>query len=91
LLAPVMDLEYQYLVARLQEALARDPRVGVQDIKVNVIAGRIHLIGDVPSEARRGAVDAVVREVLADEPRTLVRNELRVIALGATADPEPIE
>jgi hypothetical protein len=48
-------------------------------------------MGDVPTEARREAIDAVVQRVL---PGELVRNEVRVLtidALGATAEPEPIE
>ncbi len=82
-----MDLEYQYLVARLQEALARDTRVSTQDIRVLVINGRIHLLGDVATEARRQAVDAVVHEVL---PQLTVRNDVRVIDLSTAASPEPI-
>jgi hypothetical protein len=86
-----MDREFHYRVARLQEALARDEAVGVQDIRVVVSAGRIHLMGDVPTQARREAIDAVVQRLL---PGELVRNEVRVLtidALGAAAEPEPIE
>lgn len=83
-----MDLEYQYLVARLQEALARDQRLGAQDIRVVVTHGRVHLLGEVATETRRLAVDAIVREVA---PDVLVRNELRVLAIGDAAAPEAIE
>lgn len=86
-----MDREFQYRVAQLQEALARDAAVGVQDIRVVVSAGRIHLMGDVPTQARRDAIDAVVRRVL---PGESVRNEVHVLAidaLGAAAAPEAIE
>jgi osmotically-inducible protein OsmY len=83
-----MDLEYQYLVAQLQEALACDPRVGTQDIRVVVQGGRIHLLGDVVSDARRAAVDVVVQEVLPGVP---VRNEVRVLPLGDALAPEEIQ
>jgi osmotically-inducible protein OsmY len=83
-----MDLEYQYLVARLQEALACDERVGSQDIKVVLTAGRIHLIGDVPTEARRAAADEVAHVIA---PGVVVRNELRVLELGEVPRPEAIE
>jgi osmotically-inducible protein OsmY len=83
-----MDLEYQYLVARLQEALACDERVGSQDIKVVATAGRVHLIGDVSTEARRAAADEVARQLAQGVP---VRNELNVLALGDAGKPEAIE
>lgn len=83
-----MELEYQYLVARVQEALARDKRVGSQDIKVVATAGRIHLMGDVSTEARRAAADDVARKVA---PGVTVRNELHVLALGEAGEAEAIE
>jgi osmotically-inducible protein OsmY len=86
-----MDREFHYRVAQLQEALARDEAVGLQDIRVVVSGGRIHLMGEVPTQARRAAIDAVVQRVL---PGALVRNDVRVQtidALGAAAAPEPIE
>jgi osmotically-inducible protein OsmY len=86
-----MDREFHYRVALLQEALARDEAVGVQDIRVVISGGRIHLLGEVPTEARRSAIDTVVQRVL---PGECVRNEVRIQsieALGTAADPEPIE
>jgi len=83
-----MDLEYQYLVGRLQETLAADPRVSTLDIKVIATGGRIHLIGEVPTHARRAAVIAVVLEALPGVP---VRNELTVLELaGGTPEPEDL-
>lgn len=82
-----MDLEYQYLVARLQEALARDERVSSLDIKVVLTGQRIHLIGDVPTEQRRSAADEIARLVI---PGAIVRNELRVLALDEARGPEDI-
>jgi osmotically-inducible protein OsmY len=82
-----MDLEYQYLVARLQEALARDERVSSLDIKVVLTGNRVHLIGDVPTEPRRAAADEIAREVA---PGAQIRNELRVLALDEAHDAEDI-
>ncbi len=83
-----MDLEYQYLVARLQEALARDERISSLDIKVVLTGTRIHLIGDVPTEPRRTAADEIARRVA---PGVQIRNELRVLALDDARGPEDIE
>lgn len=83
-----MDLEYQYLVARLQEAFARDERLSSLDIKVVLTGNRIHLMGDVPTETRRGAADEIARQVA---PGVQVRNELRVLALDEAQAPEDIE
>jgi osmotically-inducible protein OsmY len=77
-----MDLEYQYLVGRLQEALAADARVSSLDIKVKVTGGTIHLMGEVPTEERRSALADVAAAVL---PGTPVRNDVTV--LGALAAP----
>ena len=83
-----MDLEYQYLVGKLQEALANDTRVNAQDIRVLVTGGRIHLIGQVSTAERKAAVNDVVSEVLPGIP---VRNELTVLDLaGGSPEPEPI-
>jgi osmotically-inducible protein OsmY len=83
-----MDLEYQYLVARLQEALARDERVSSLDIKVVLTGNRIHLLGDVPTEPRRAAADEIARRVVPGVP---VRNELRVLSLDEAHGAEEIE
>lgn len=56
-----------YLAAHLQEALARDPRVNEPELQVVVVAGRIHVTGVVPTEERRAAIDAVLRERCGDE------------------------
>jgi hypothetical protein len=88
LLRAAMDLAYQYLVARLQEALARDERVGMQDLQVRVIQGRIHLMGEVATEERRSAIDAVALRIAPDTP---IRNEVRVLSLGDAPKPEAIE
>lgn len=82
-----MELEYQYLVARLQEALARDERISSLDIKVVLTGQRIHLIGDVPTEQRKQAADEIARRIV---PGVTVRNELRVLALDDARGAEEI-
>ncbi len=74
-----MDIEYQYLVGKLQEALAADARVNALDIKVVVAGGRIHLTGQVPTEERRMAVTRIVAEM---QPELPVHNELTVLELN---------
>jgi osmotically-inducible protein OsmY len=83
-----MELEYQYLVGKLQEALASDTRVNAQDIRVVVTGGCIHLIGEGSTPERRSAASEVAAAVLPGIP---VRNELTVLDLGGgNPEPEPI-
>jgi osmotically-inducible protein OsmY len=44
--------------------LATDARVNALDVRVRVRGGKFHLTGQVPTEARRRAVEEVVSEVL---------------------------
>lgn len=83
-----MDLEYQYLVARLQEAFARDERLSSLDIKVVLTGNRIHLMGEVPTELRRATADEIARDVAPGVP---VRNDLQVLALDEAHAAEDIE
>jgi hypothetical protein len=55
-----------YLCERIREALAHDPRVGSLDIEVAMIGDTITIGGHVTTEARRGAVPAVVAELVPD-------------------------
>lgn len=82
-----MNSDYQYLVGELQHALATDKRVNMLDIKVIVRSGKIHLIGQVPTEVRRRAVAEVVTELL---PGVEVRNELTVLEVKTPRQPEII-
>ena len=82
-----MNVDYQYLVGHLQNALAADPRVSMLDVKVMVCGGRIHLTGEVNSEARRHAVEQVVYELY---PDIELRNELTTLELGQPSRPEVI-
>lgn len=82
-----MDLEYQYVVAKLQQALAADDRVCMLDIKVTVTHGKVHLTGTVPTEERRVAIDTVLSELLPGVP---VKNEIAVLELSERSDHEQI-
>ena len=53
----------EYLVARIQDALARDRRAGELGIEVRIAGGKVFLHGAVSSEERRAAVAAVAGDV----------------------------
>lgn len=56
----------KYLVAKIREALAQDPRTNVLDVQVRVAAERVYLMGTLELEERREAVQTVVQELLPD-------------------------
>lgn len=66
-----------FLVGRLREALAEDPRTNSLDIQVTIAAGKVFLIGDVGTPEMRHAAECVVRE-LVPEGHVIV-NELEVV------------
>jgi osmotically-inducible protein OsmY len=82
-----MNSDYQYLVGKLQHALAVDQRVNMLDVKVVVRGSKIYLTGDVATEERRRAVAEVVAELL---PGVEVRNELNVMEINQPPQPEII-
>ena len=82
-----MNQEYQYLVGKLQEALARDARVNALDIKITIAHGRVHLTGQLPTEERRDAVQRVTREIV---PDLEVRNDITVLVLADAGKPEAL-
>jgi osmotically-inducible protein OsmY len=82
-----MNQEYQYLVGKLQEALARDARVNALDIKITIAHGRVHLTGQLPTEERREAVQRVTREIV---PDLEVRNDITVLVLAEAGKPEAV-
>jgi osmotically-inducible protein OsmY len=82
-----MDIEYQYLVGKLQEALAADARVNALDIKVVVAGGHLHVTGQVPTEERRAAVSRVIAEL---QPQLQVHNELTVLELSESVKHEDL-
>jgi osmotically-inducible protein OsmY len=60
----------------------------MQDVQVRVIQGRIHLMGEVATEERRAAIDAVAQQVA---PDAAIRNDVRVLSLNSAPKPEAIE
>ncbi|HXG92233.1 MAG TPA: BON domain-containing protein [Blastocatellia bacterium] len=82
-----MNLDYQYLVGKIQNALATDPRTSKQDVKVMIHSGRIHLMGQTSTDERRHTIAKVVSEVVPDME---VRNEMTVIELTEPAQAEVI-
>jgi hypothetical protein len=74
----------QYVVGRIQEALAHDPRVGELDVQVKVAGDKVFLNGTVPTPARRDAISTVVVELLPDHE---VHNE--IIVPDHAEDPAP--
>ena len=83
-----MNQEYQYLVGKLQEALAVDDRVNALDIRINIAHGRVHLTGEVPTEERRAAIQRIAHEVL---PDLEVRNDITVLELADAGKPEALD
>ncbi|HZS09181.1 MAG TPA: BON domain-containing protein [Blastocatellia bacterium] len=82
-----MNAEYQYLIGKLQDALATDPRVNVMDLKIIICGGRLHLTGEIPTEERRAAVEQVIAEIV---PDIEISNELTVYELNQKAQSEMI-
>jgi len=63
-----------YLVQRIREALAHDPRVSELELQVTVRGSKVFVAGAVPTEDRRQAVTEVVQESAPDHE---VHNETR--------------
>ena len=66
-----------YLVGRVREALATDPRVNELTIQVTLAGNKVFLSGTVATPERREAITAVVGELL---PEHEVHNETTVQA-----------
>src|SRR5919198_4208719 len=77
------DQPPHYLVQRVREALAHDPRVNELEIKVKIYGRKVFATGTVPTQERRDAISGVIEDVL---PGFTVHNETTVATL-----PEPSE
>ena len=77
----------RYLPEHLHEALLADARVGEQDLRVWADGHCIHVAGTVATEARRGAVVAVVAELA---PGWEICNEVDVVHVAARPDVEDV-
>jgi hypothetical protein len=70
----------KYLVGRLRQALAEDPRTNILDVQITIRAGKAFLEGQVDSAALKEAVEEVTRELL--PPDLDLVNELWVPTYG---------
>jgi osmotically-inducible protein OsmY len=77
----------EYLIGRIHQALATDPRTGELELDVRIAGGRIFLTGAVATDERRAAVEEVVREIA---PGQDVANELTVIVETEPGPEEPL-
>ena len=77
----------QYVVGRVREALATDPRVNELDIAVTVAGRKVFLTGDVATQERKDAISAVVGETVPDYD---VHNETSVRQYPERREPEEL-
>ena len=82
-----MNADYQYLIGKIQNALATDPRVNKLDVNIKIIAGKVHLMGQTSTEVRRRVIAEVVKETV---PELEVRNELTVLEVTEAVQAEVI-
>jgi osmotically-inducible protein OsmY len=81
------DEPEKYLVQRVRDVLAGDPRVGELHIDVTIRGDRVFLTGTVPSTERRDVIDGLVREVLPDHQ---VHNHVTVEAMSGSPEVESL-
>jgi osmotically-inducible protein OsmY len=77
----------KYLVQRVRDALAADPRVGELHVDVSIRGTRVFLTGQVPSRERREAIAQVVHEVL---PEHQVANHVTVDPIAGHPEVETL-
>lgn len=77
----------EYVVAHVEEALARDVRVAEQGLHVTVEDGCVVVKGTVSTVERRAAIAAVVEEVA---PGHRLCNEAEVADYPERPDPEMV-
>ena len=76
-----------YAAAHVQEALARDGRVGELGIAVDISDHLVTVQGIVPTEERRAAIEEVVGELLPDHE---IRNRIVVEPIREAGEAEVI-
>ena len=81
------DEPEKYLVQRVRDALAGDPRIGELHIDVTIRGDRVFLTGAVPSAERRDVIADLVREVLPDHQ---VHNHVTVEAISGSPEVESL-
>ncbi len=84
-----MDTEpVKYLVGRLRQALAEDPRTNLLDVQITIRAGKAFLMGQVESAELRSAAEDVAREQLPSD--LLLVNELWITTYGQPPEQETV-
>jgi hypothetical protein len=78
----------KYLVARIKEALAQDPRTNTLDVQILFSGEKLCLLGGVTSTERRDAAEQVVREVL--PPQLQLVNQLWIQTFSEPTEPEAV-
>jgi osmotically-inducible protein OsmY len=81
------DEPKHYLIGRIQEALAHDPRATELDLQVKVVGDKVFVTGQVATPERVEAIGQVVREVVPDHE---VHNHVTVFG-DAEPDPQTME
>jgi hypothetical protein len=66
-----------YTTEHIRQALASDPRVNEPELRVKVVAGRVVITGDVPTEERKRAIALVVHDLY---PDLVVDDQTSVVA-----------
>ncbi len=66
----------QYVVEKVRNLLAQDPRVGELDIHVKVRDAHVYVRGTVPTAERRDVISVVLADAL---PDCEVHNELTLV------------
>ncbi|HWC14299.1 MAG TPA: BON domain-containing protein [Actinomycetota bacterium] len=79
---------HEYLVEKVKQALAEDPRAGEIALDVQIAGDTIFVRGSVATEARRDALTDVVRDAA---PGWDVRNETEVPDLSGPPVVENLE
>jgi osmotically-inducible protein OsmY len=69
------DEPKQYVVGRLREALATDPRVNEMDLQVQVSGRKVFITGNVQTQERKEQISHVAREMC---PEHEVHNQTTV-------------
>lgn len=82
-----MGTEIDYLVGKIQNAIASDPRINKQDVKVAIHGSKIHLMGQTSTAERRLTIATIVSEVA---PGLEICNEVAIIEVTGPVDPEII-
>jgi osmotically-inducible protein OsmY len=77
----------KYLVQRVRDALAGDPRIGELHIDVTIRGDRVFLTGTVASAERREVIAALVQDVL---PGHQVQNHVAVEGISGSPEIESL-